>query len=257
MLIRALLALLALPGLVAFAAPLLIAWSGVRESSFNALALVLLVPGITLLLWCTRDFFVAGKGTLAPWDPPTAEMFARTYPERVAGIVFVDAANSLFLPRLAEMSGRITALACTVGTLARFGVVRLLDPFGLGSESEGARRSAGIAYGARPWTAICATARGLDATRREFEQAPPLPPDLPVIALSASSSRQIMPPFAEAFFDAEQIRAEIEAAHQVVAKQARGTWKKVADSTHLIADRQPDAVADVVFDLLDQLRTGG
>ena len=32
----------------------------------------------------------------------TAEMFARTYPERVAGIVFVDAANSLFVPRLAS-----------------------------------------------------------------------------------------------------------------------------------------------------------
>ena len=41
----------------------------------------------------------------------TAEMFARTYPERVAGIVFVDAANSLFVPRLASYSWRITALA--------------------------------------------------------------------------------------------------------------------------------------------------
>ena len=70
MLIRALLAFLALPGVVAFAAPLLIAWPRVREGSFNPLALVLLVPGIALLLWCVRDFFVTGKGTLAPWDPP-------------------------------------------------------------------------------------------------------------------------------------------------------------------------------------------
>jgi protein-S-isoprenylcysteine O-methyltransferase Ste14 len=23
-----------------------------------------------MLLWCVRDFFVAGKGTLAPWSPP-------------------------------------------------------------------------------------------------------------------------------------------------------------------------------------------
>jgi pimeloyl-ACP methyl ester carboxylesterase len=187
----------------------------------------------------------------------TAEMFARTYPERVAGIVFVDAASSLFLPRLAGMTGRITAVACTAGALARFGVVRLLDPFGLGSDSEGARRSAAITYGARPWTAICATARGLGATAREFEQAPPLPADLPVIVLSASSSRQIMPALAEAFLDAEQIRAQTEAAHQALAKQVHGTWKKVPDSTHLIADSQPDAVADAVFDLLDQLRKSG
>lgn len=474
MLIRALLAFLALPGLVAFAAPLLIEWPRVREGLFNPLALVLLVPGIALLIWCVRDFLVTGKGTLAPWDPPrllvssgpyrfsrnpmyvgvslillgwsvafessglllyalivatafhlrvvfgeepwlarthgrkwddyitrvprwvfpsrkalllswvgfvvlvllagltyeayadaeaarefpppgtmvdiggrrihlvcigredpmeptvifessgwgnalssskarerlatrtrvcsydrlgrgwsddapsvttiaetadnlgvlqdraklagpfvivassigglTAEMFARKYPERVAGIVFVDAANSLLVPRLASLSGTITALACTAGTLARFGVIRLMDPFALGSESEGARRSAAITYGARTWTATCAMARGLTAIQREFEQAPQLSPDLPVIALSASSSRQIMPPFAERFIDPDAIRAETEEAHRAFAKRPRGSWKKVPDSTHLIADSQPDAVADVVFDMLDELK---
>ena len=58
------------PGLVAFIVPLLIAWPRVREGSFNALALILLIPGIALLLWCVRGFLVSGKGTLAPWDPP-------------------------------------------------------------------------------------------------------------------------------------------------------------------------------------------
>jgi protein-S-isoprenylcysteine O-methyltransferase Ste14/pimeloyl-ACP methyl ester carboxylesterase len=474
MLHRALLAFLALPGLVAFVGPLLIVWPRAREGSFGALALVLLVPGITLLLWCVRDFLVAGQGTLAPWDPPrnlvssgpyrfsrnpmyvgvslillgwamafrssalvlyalivmaafhlrvllneepylarthgrrwddyvarvprwlfpsrralllswaavlvvlalagltyeafadaqaarefpppgtmidiggrrlhlvcigrddpidpavmflssgwgnalsssrvrerlgtrtrvcsydrlghgwsdgapgvttiagtasdlgvlqdraklagpfvlvassigglTAEMFARTYPERVAGIVFVDAGNSLLVPRLMERSWTFTALACTAGLLARFGVIRLLDPFQLGSDSEGARRSAAITYGARPWAALCAMARGLPAIQREFEQAPLLPPGMPVIALSASSARQIMPPFAERFIDAEQIRSETEAAHQAFAKRAHGTWKRVPDSTHLIGDSQPDAVADAVFDMLDQIR---
>jgi protein-S-isoprenylcysteine O-methyltransferase Ste14/pimeloyl-ACP methyl ester carboxylesterase len=477
MLIRALLAFLALPGLVAFAAPLFMAWPRVREGSFNPLALVLLVPGIALLIWCVRDFLVTGKGTLAPWDPPrllvssgpyrfsrnpmyvgvslillgwslafessglllyalivatafhlrvvfgeepwlarthgrkwddyvtkvprwlfpsrrallfswlglfvllllagltyeayadaraarefppsgtmvdiggrrlhlvcigrddpmeptvifeasgwgnalssskarerlatrtrvcsydrlghgwsdaapsvttiaetarnlgvlqdraklpspvvivassigglTAEMFARTYPERVAGIVFVDAANSLFLPGLAERSGTITVLACTAGTLAKFGLIRLLDPFGLGTDSEGARRSAAMTYGARPWSAICAMARGLTAIQREFEQAPQLSPELPVIALSASSSQQIMPPFAERFIDPDAIRAETEEAHRAIAKRPRGSWKKVPDSTHLIADSQPDAVADAVFDMLDEIRGSG
>jgi protein-S-isoprenylcysteine O-methyltransferase Ste14 len=27
--------------------------------------------GLFVLLWCVRDFYVIGKGTLAPWDPPT------------------------------------------------------------------------------------------------------------------------------------------------------------------------------------------
>ena len=476
MLMRALLAVLALPGLVAFVAPLLIARSEIRAGSFNAFALVLLIPGLTLLVWCVRDFLVTGKGTLAPWDPPrllvtsgpyrysrnpmyvgvsllllgwsvafrssglllyacivmlafhlrvivseepwlarkhgrtwngyvakvprwffpsrravvfswlgavvlvpiagliyeayadaraarefpppgtmvdiggrrlhllcigredamepmvlfeasgwgnalsssrarellatrtkvcsydrlghgwsdgtsgvttiggtandlgvlqdraklprpvvmvassigglTAEMFARRYPERVAGIVFVDAANSLFVPRLAPYSGRATALACTAGTLARFGVIRLLDPFGLGSDSEGARRSAAVTYGARTWTATCALARGLNAIQREFEQAPPLSADIRVVALSASSTEQLMPPFAEPFIDANQVRAETEEAHRAFAKRLNGSWKKIPDSTHLIADSQPEAVADAVFDLLDQLRGG-
>ena len=29
-----------------------------------------LVFGVCILLWCVRDFYVFGKGTLAPWDPP-------------------------------------------------------------------------------------------------------------------------------------------------------------------------------------------
>jgi len=30
----------------------------------------LLTIGGVLLLWCVRDFFVPGRGSLAPWDPP-------------------------------------------------------------------------------------------------------------------------------------------------------------------------------------------
>ena len=63
-----------------------------------------------------------------------------------------------------------------------------------------------------------------------------------------------MPPFAERFIDPNQIRDETEAAHREFAKRPHGSWKKIPDSTHLIADSQPDAVADVVFDMLDQLR---
>jgi protein-S-isoprenylcysteine O-methyltransferase Ste14/pimeloyl-ACP methyl ester carboxylesterase len=473
-LLRALLAFLALPGLVAFVVPFLIAWPRVREGAFNALALVLLIPGIALLLWCVRDFFVAGKGTLAPWDPPrhlvssgpyrvsrnpmyvgvslilfgwaiafgswalvlyalivmaafhlrvlrheepflarthgrrwddyrlrvprwifpsrramvfsslgfcallamaglmyeayadaeaarefppagtmvdiggrrlhllcigrddpmeptvmflssgwgnalssskardrlstrtrvcsydylgrgwsdaapgvttiggmannlgvlqdrakltgpyvlvassvgglVAEMFARTYPERVAGIVFVDAANSLSVPRIAKRSWTVTALACTAGMLSRFGVIRLVDPFGIGIQTEGARRSAAITYGARPWAATCALARGLSATLQEFEQAPPLSSGIPVTVLSASGTQQLLPPFAAPFIDVQRSHTELVASHRELAKALHGTWKQIPNSTHLIADSQPDAVADTAFDLLDQIR---
>jgi protein-S-isoprenylcysteine O-methyltransferase Ste14 len=69
--LRALLAFLALPGVVAIAVP---AWITVRAlqrgGTFHAIALLPLLAGFVLLLWCVRDFYVAGKGTLAPWEPP-------------------------------------------------------------------------------------------------------------------------------------------------------------------------------------------
>ena len=64
---RALLAFLLLPGMVAFLLPLAVIAPD-RAYDFRALALA--VPGILLLLWCVREFYAAGRGTLAPWAPP-------------------------------------------------------------------------------------------------------------------------------------------------------------------------------------------
>ena len=66
---RALFAFLVLPGTVAFLVPLLFLSPG-DLSSIHPLGLIPLVLGTALLLWCVRDFYVSGKGTLAPWAPP-------------------------------------------------------------------------------------------------------------------------------------------------------------------------------------------
>jgi protein-S-isoprenylcysteine O-methyltransferase Ste14 len=65
---RALFAFLALPGMVAFVIP----WFLFRPpgAPIRPVAYIPLVIGAALLLWCVRDFYVAGKGTLAPWSPP-------------------------------------------------------------------------------------------------------------------------------------------------------------------------------------------
>ena len=68
--LRATFAFLALPGVVSFVAPPLLArvdpWRGVGQ----AWGLVPMSVGFVGLLLCVRDFFVVGRGTLAPWDPP-------------------------------------------------------------------------------------------------------------------------------------------------------------------------------------------
>ena len=70
MFIHALIAFIAVPGLVAFAIPA--SWLGYAAlfQPSHPLGLLLIAPGSAALLWCVRDFYVAGKGTLAPWAPP-------------------------------------------------------------------------------------------------------------------------------------------------------------------------------------------
>ena len=79
MFIRALFAFLALPGIVAFAIP--IAWLAAtsRTALVQPLGLLSLLAGCAALLWCVRDFYVFGKGTLAPWSPPQHLVTAGLY----------------------------------------------------------------------------------------------------------------------------------------------------------------------------------
>jgi protein-S-isoprenylcysteine O-methyltransferase Ste14 len=74
---KAVLAFLALPGVVAFGVPLLllkpaaasIAWPGALAAA----------AGVVLLLWCVWEFYAAGKGTLAPWSPPRSLVTSGPY----------------------------------------------------------------------------------------------------------------------------------------------------------------------------------
>jgi protein-S-isoprenylcysteine O-methyltransferase Ste14 len=68
--LRAVIAVLALPGMVAFVIPVLLITPArgrrwVDPWGVPPLALGLFVLGLTV-----REFYVAGRGTLAPWSPP-------------------------------------------------------------------------------------------------------------------------------------------------------------------------------------------
>ena len=50
-----------------------IPWTILRPSGTSGVGVragVVLSAGLLLLLWCVREFYVSGKGTLAPWSPP-------------------------------------------------------------------------------------------------------------------------------------------------------------------------------------------
>ncbi len=78
--VRALLAFLALPGVVAFAVPVLA--FGPSESlpaTWRVGGICLLTLGMVVLLACVVEFYRSGKGTLAPWSPPTSLVVTGLY----------------------------------------------------------------------------------------------------------------------------------------------------------------------------------
>lgn len=185
----------------------------------------------------------------------TAELFARQFPERVAGLVFLDAANSHLLEQRDRIAGWLRPAACGAGVLAHFGVIRLLDPLALRADgSDEARRTAALNYNARRWMQLCSMARGLDDTAGEFASAPPLDSGLPVLVLSASNSDELAPAMVRRVVDVDAFQAAAPAAHKALAgATSKGKWAIVPDSTHLIASSQPDAVADAVLQMIDEL----
>lgn len=70
MFFRAFTAFLLLPGVFALLVPPLIARLDPWRAESWLFGLAIMALGASMLLWCVRDFYVSGKGTLAPWSPP-------------------------------------------------------------------------------------------------------------------------------------------------------------------------------------------
>lgn len=184
----------------------------------------------------------------------TAEFFARRRPERVAGLVFLDAGNSYAAIRIREHTRAALAAAACVSARAAgaVGLLRLFDPWNLRHEqTEQAARSAALMYGAKPWIMLCGVVRAGEATLREFSEAPPLPRSLPVTALSADTREGFLPPAMASWFDMGNSSAALRATHQRLAQGSDyGVWKVVPGSDHLIASSQPQAVVEAVSEMI-------
>lgn len=183
----------------------------------------------------------------------TIEMFARRYPERVAGLVFIDAASSgkasaargwLWLGRLAP----------ALGVAARFGLVRLWDPLQIPTDTEQGQRSAAMSYATEPITTGAAIVAGLGESVREFDAAPPLRNDVPLVVLSAADESQFRPRIFKRLADLAGLTAtRVDVHRRLAAQSTKGRWQMVPKSGHLIYERQPEAVAMVIEAMLDDL----
>lgn len=183
-----------------------------------------------------------------------AELYARRHPERVAGLVFVDAGHSAVLESIApRVTATVTAEACLLPLAARLGLLRAFDPIGLRHAPAGDEAMWRI-YRVEPMTTFCGVVRGRAATLQEFREAPPLRADVPLTVLTAESTEGLIP-FGFAAQEKGLARDWRGLQQQLSRRSSRGTWRVVAGSDHLIGNSQPQAVAAAVLDLVDAVRT--
>ena len=110
---QAAIAFLVLPGTVAFIVPWLLRPPVARV---NFVGVPVLVAGGLLLLWCVRDFYVAGHGSLAPWAPPERLVIVGLYrlsrnPMYIAVLVVLSGWATIFASRTLWLYAAFIAIA--------------------------------------------------------------------------------------------------------------------------------------------------
>jgi pimeloyl-ACP methyl ester carboxylesterase len=181
----------------------------------------------------------------------TTELFARRHPDRVAGMVFVDAANSAILDRFVPQLSRMEMEAACLGkTAARLGILRLLDPFSQRNDpSQDAALTLSRLYRVEPVSTLCGLVRGLQSSREELSAAAALAPNIPLTVLVHERPNNLLPPGFES--QARMVAREWLPLQQSFAQRSsRGTWRVVPGSDHLIGHTQPHAVAGAVLEML-------
>jgi pimeloyl-ACP methyl ester carboxylesterase len=180
----------------------------------------------------------------------TVELFARRHPEQVAGLVFLDAANSDTFERRASNLGLIARIgACLLPVAARVGALRVLDPWGLRSDAQ----AAALMYRSERWDTFCSFARGIAPSLEEFQSAPAFPADVPLVVLSHEKATEFLPGGLDSLAP-ELVGDWYPMQQRFAARSTRGSWRVVPGSGHLIASDQPEAVASTVLEMLAQVR---
>ena len=115
--LRALAAFLALPGVVAGIIPFFMARGDPFRSTGLWFGALILAAGLAGLLWCVRDFLVSGRGTLAPWDPPkrlvTVGLYRLTRNPMYVSVLLITAGWAVLYtsPRLAAYTAFVAIAA--------------------------------------------------------------------------------------------------------------------------------------------------
>jgi pimeloyl-ACP methyl ester carboxylesterase len=170
---------------------------------------------------------------------------AREHPERVVGVVLVDALGPEAVRQLSPQLARLSASARRAVWAARFGLLDALNPLGL---PEG---DACLTYRPEVMAATSQLLSSLPGSARLMSDVPPMRETMPLIVLRHDRVGDLVASAAtveeQAAIEPTWIALQTDLASQSMVGQVR----VVEGSGHLIAHERPDAVIRAVQDVLD------
>lgn len=179
----------------------------------------------------------------------TAELFARRHPDRVAGLMLIDALHSdvLAAPSMASGAGSLWRRAFAARALASVGLLRWVDPYHLGRlPADRSEREMALKYHARPWGAVLRLLGSGDASRAALAAAPPLRDDLPLIVVTHDPEAGADITIPEAEWGDAQAR--------LAARSRRGRVVTVPGAGHHPEIDAPERVAALLRALVEEVR---
>jgi pimeloyl-ACP methyl ester carboxylesterase len=173
------------------------------------------------------------------------ELYAREHPERVAGLVWVDALSGDVLDRVPEIH-RLQRSACLARNAAWMGAIRIINPLHLQTGDEAlAARAAALTYRRRTLDAVCSMTQSFDASAEQIRRAPNMQSSIPVIVLIHGEPRDIDPTAGAATLAGLEPKWRA-AQEQFSRRFSRSKLLVVEHSGHLIVSERPDAVVSAV-----------
>jgi pimeloyl-ACP methyl ester carboxylesterase len=175
----------------------------------------------------------------------SVELYAREQPERVAGLVWVDALSGDVLDRVPEIH-RLQRSACLARDAAWMGAIRLINPLHLQTGDEAStERAASLTYRRRTLDAVCSMTQAFDASAEQIRRAPNMQSSIPVVVLIHGEPRDIDPTASTATLAGLEPKWRA-AQEQFSRRFSRSKLLVVEHSGHLIVSERPDAVVNAV-----------
>ncbi len=178
----------------------------------------------------------------------SVELYAREHPERVAGLVWIDALSGDALDGVPEIH-RLQRSACLARDAAWLGVIRLINPLHLQTADQAfAARATALTYRRRTLDAVCSMTRSFDESAEQIRHAPNMQSSIPVIVLVHGEPRDIDPTASAATLAALEPKWRAAQA-QFSRRFSRSKLTVVEHSGHLIVSERPDAVVNAVSEV--------